>query len=319
MAFCPRRSALPARTGVPNVTNCSGFEQAVRTTLCIWRAIGADSVTQRAWHGGCWTRHQSVHNHDARHRGDKALLTSPAPALRATSHRLLPHALCASALLHLLAMLWPVAMRHANEAHLRPLRVELRHATPASIALAIATEVNTPQPALRRPMTTAPARSSVQAKRTQSPIAANDAPPAVASAPASTADTAIAEPPAPTASAEPAPQNAVAARTPSAESGADALDRFGRACSEALAARRDYPRLAALRGWQGEVRLRIHFARHGSLASVELARSSGIDTLDEHALRLAREGSPLPAVPEALQDREFDLLVPVQYRLARNN
>jgi len=247
------------------------------------------------------------------------LLTRPAPALRATSHRLFLHALCASALLHLLAMLWPVAMRHANEAHLLPLRVQLRHATPASMAVAIASEVSTPQPALQRPMTTAPARSAVQPKRVQSAIAANDARPMPASAPASTADTAIAEAPAPTTSAEPASQRAVAATTPSAESGSDALDRFGRACSEALAARRDYPRLAALRGWQGEVRLRIHFARHGSLASIELARSSGFDTLDEHALRLAREGSPLPAVPEALQDREFDLLVPVQYRLARTH
>ena len=51
MAFCLRRGALQARTGVPNVTNCSGFEQAARTTAVHpagdWRGFG--DAARMAW------------------------------------------------------------------------------------------------------------------------------------------------------------------------------------------------------------------------------------------------------------------------------
>ena len=39
------------------------------------------------------------------------------------------------------------------------------------------------------------------------------------------------------------------------------LERYGRNLSSLLARQQNYPRLAALRGWEGEVQLRVTIAR----------------------------------------------------------
>ena len=126
------------------------------------------------------------------------------------------------------------------------------------------------------------------------------------------------EPASPRLDATPAAQTTAAAPTSEPSAPAPlALQGFGRALSELFATRQAYPRLAAMRGWEGEVRLRIHIARKGSIVSVELAQSSGFDLLDQSAIKLVEASGPLPPLPEALQGREFEILVPVQYRLAR--
>ncbi len=95
-----------------------------------------------------------------------------------------------------------------------------------------------------------------------------------------------------------------------------ALDDYGRSLLETLARRQQYPRLAALRGWEGEVRLSLKVAGKGGLLTVQVVRSSGYELLDRHALELV-QGATLPALPGSFGDREIQVVIPVHYKLQK--
>lgn len=95
-----------------------------------------------------------------------------------------------------------------------------------------------------------------------------------------------------------------------------ALDDYGRSLLEMLAHRQQYPRLAALRGWEGEVRLSIKVAGNGGLLTVQVVRSSGYELLDRHALELV-QGATLPALPGNFGNREIQVIIPIHYKLQK--
>lgn len=80
-----------------------------------------------------------------------------------------------------------------------------------------------------------------------------------------------------------------------------------------------YPRLAAMRGWEGEVVLRISIARKGKLVAVRVLRSSGHEVLDRNAEALANALSPYPAFPDDLAAPELEITVPIHYRLKQTS
>lgn len=85
----------------------------------------------------------------------------------------------------------------------------------------------------------------------------------------------------------------------------------------ALAGQQSYPRLAALRGWQGDVLLRLKIIRQpggARLGSVELLRSSGHEVLDRHAQQFL-QGARLPEPPSGVGESEITVDVPVRYHL----
>lgn len=98
---------------------------------------------------------------------------------------------------------------------------------------------------------------------------------------------------------------------------ADALAAYLHRLGELLAGQQTYPRLAAQRGWEGEVRLRLQIARQpggARLTGVEVIRSSGFDVLDRHALQLLRSAE-LPEPPQVAGAPGVTVEVPVHYRL----
>ncbi len=111
------------------------------------------------------------------------------------------------------------------------------------------------------------------------------------------------------------PQNSAQALALNAPANPDLLAAYRRQLGELFARHQAYPRLAALRGWEGEVRVRLKVARKGSLLAVQLDRSSGFDVLDRHALAMLGELPALPALPEGLASDELQLVVPILYKL----
>lgn len=107
--------------------------------------------------------------------------------------------------------------------------------------------------------------------------------------------------------------------TPRAEEAPDPalLERYGRSLSKLLALHQQYPRLAALRGWEGEVQLRLTIARKGNIIATQVMRSSGYEVLDQSAIQLVASAGPLPRPPEALQNRELQIIVPVFFKLEK--
>ena len=91
------------------------------------------------------------------------------------------------------------------------------------------------------------------------------------------------------------------------------LDEYAVALSALLARHQTYPRLAALRGWQGEVRIRLRLARKGNLLGAEVVQSSGHEVLDRQALDLVLS-TPLPPPPTGSAE-ELHIEIPIHYRL----
>lgn len=84
-----------------------------------------------------------------------------------------------------------------------------------------------------------------------------------------------------------------------------------------LAGQQSYPRIALLRGWEGEVRLRLRVARKGNLIAVALDHSSGHDVLDQHAMAMLEHLGSLPPLPDGLEAGEIQVVVPVNYKLRK--
>lgn len=95
------------------------------------------------------------------------------------------------------------------------------------------------------------------------------------------------------------------------------LDGYRRQLQALVSAPRDYPRLAALRGWEGEVRLRLRIARKGNLLAVQLDRSSGFEVLDQHALARLSDHGDFPPLPERWEGSELQVVIPIHYKLRK--
>ena len=189
----------------------------------------------------------------------------------------------------------------------------------ASIRLIAASEsgpVVAPAPALA----SVPQKARQEASRTErpaprmtqtagpAPVSAPEASPSLAAAsdsiaPAATAPVVEAVRPAP----------AIAPQRPQSE----VLDGYRQRLGELFARHQEYPRVAAMRGWEGEVRLRLKVARKGNLIGVTLDRSSGFDVLDRHALAMLEALATLPPLPEALDSNEIQVVVPINYKLRK--
>jgi len=96
------------------------------------------------------------------------------------------------------------------------------------------------------------------------------------------------------------------------------LDNYRQKLGDLLARQHEYPRVAAMRGWEGEVRLRLKVARKGNLLGVVLDHSSGFDVLDQHAMAMLESLASLPPLPDALEANEIQVVVPVNYKLKKS-
>lgn len=218
--------------------------------------------------------------------------------------------LAVSAALHAAALGWvrmPEKPRLEAPAMLAVLSASLRVATTARATETAAVREAAPT-AVRRE-----ARQPVRRETLAQPAAQAAAGPTVAAAPAASRDGETPALPAPT----PAPV-AVAAvpAQPAAADAARLLENYGQRLSELFARQQQYPRLAALRGWEGEVRVRLSVARQGGLSAVRLERSSGYEVLDRHALAMIEEIGKLPPPPAEFSG-DVQVVVPIQYKLRK--
>jgi protein TonB len=122
----------------------------------------------------------------------------------------------------------------------------------------------------------------------------------------------VAQAPAPVAATE-----VVAPPVAAAPSQEDLLANYRRRLADLLARQQEYPRVAAMRGWEGEVRVRVRVARKGSLLGVSLDHSSGYEILDKHAIAMLEGLGGLPALPEEYGSSELQVVVPVSYSLRK--
>lgn len=88
-------------------------------------------------------------------------------------------------------------------------------------------------------------------------------------------------------------------------------DRLARA----IAAKKQYPRVAQMRGWQGEVLIDLKLDANGTVLATTILQSSGFEVLDKQALEMVKKAAPFPPPPEILKSSIFNIQVPVSFKL----
>lgn len=95
----------------------------------------------------------------------------------------------------------------------------------------------------------------------------------------------------------------------------DARSRYGNALWGAISKHKKYPKVAAMRGWQGEAVVELELDGNGKLKSKKIIQSSGHEVLDKQALEMVEKALPLPVPPDALRGTNFTITVPVPFKL----
>ncbi len=129
-------------------------------------------------------------------------------------------------------------------------------------------------------------------------------PPVISVAPKSETPPAFTAPPPPPKPVGPTQQDMDAAR-----------NQYGNQLARTIAKHKQYPRIAQMRGWQGEAVVDLQLDGNGNVLSSRIHTPSGFDVLDKEALEMVKRASPFPAPPEALRGNSFSILVPVSFRL----
>ena len=132
------------------------------------------------------------------------------------------------------------------------------------------------------------------------------APPVIAVAPKAEAAPVVTAPP-------PPPPEPVKAGPSQADIDA-AKNQYGSALARELAKHKQYPKIAQMRGWEGEVVLELQLDGNGNVISSKVHDSSTFDALDKQALEMVKKAN-FPPPPEALRGRSFNILVPVSFKL----
>lgn len=170
----------------------------------------------------------------------------------------------------------------------------------------------TPRPAPKPVTTPQPVPQPVPAE----PPVAYEASPVLAEPSASAATAPPTSEPA--TDSNPAP---VAVTPPPPPSGPSPLDidaarrQYADQLARAIARHKQYPNLARMRNWEGEVLIDLKLDNHGNVLSSSIGHSSGFDILDRQALEMVRKASPFPTPPEALRHNHFNIQVPVSFKL----
>jgi protein TonB len=94
-----------------------------------------------------------------------------------------------------------------------------------------------------------------------------------------------------------------------------ALNGYNNALWGKIGKYKQYPKIAQMRGWQGEVIVELLLDGNGKLKSKKILTSSGFDVLDKQALDMIDKAAPFPSPPEALRGSSFSITVPIPFKL----
>lgn len=115
--------------------------------------------------------------------------------------------------------------------------------------------------------------------------------------------------------APPPPPEPPKATGPSESDIDNARNAFRSAAHRELKKNQRYPRIAADRGVEGEVKLNIHLDDNGNVTSVDVAESSGNQPLDDAAVSAAKKSNLKSYFHEILRGRVDSITVTVSFKL----
>jgi protein TonB len=95
----------------------------------------------------------------------------------------------------------------------------------------------------------------------------------------------------------------------------EARGKYGNTLWGAISKEKKYPKIAQMRGWQGEAIVELLLDGNGKLKSKKIIQSSGHEVLDKQALEMVEKAAPYPMPPEVLRGSNFTITVPIPFKL----
>ena len=96
---------------------------------------------------------------------------------------------------------------------------------------------------------------------------------------------------------------------------AQETENYALRISKIIMNNKQYPKIAQMRGWQGTVIADLEIDSKGTVISIKIKKSSTYEVLDNEALEMIRKASPFPAPPYNLRGKNFNVLVPISFKL----
>ena len=93
------------------------------------------------------------------------------------------------------------------------------------------------------------------------------------------------------------------------------IESYSTKLTKAIARQKKYPRIAQMRGWQGELILDLKVDGQGNLLQAKIKQGSKFKILDTEGMNMVKRASPFPKPPKELESKIFNVIVPISFKL----
>ena len=93
------------------------------------------------------------------------------------------------------------------------------------------------------------------------------------------------------------------------------IESYSTTVTKAISKQKRYPRIAQMRGWQGEIIAILEIDGQGNLITSKIEKTSGFKILDKEVIAMIKRATPLPAPPMELKSKILKINVPISFKL----
>ena len=93
------------------------------------------------------------------------------------------------------------------------------------------------------------------------------------------------------------------------------MESYSAKLTKAIAKQKKYPRIAQMRGWQGEIIIDLKIDGQGNLIKAKIKQGSKFKILDTEGMNMVKRASPFPKPPIKLESKIFNVIVPISFKL----
>ena len=93
------------------------------------------------------------------------------------------------------------------------------------------------------------------------------------------------------------------------------IESYSAKLTKSIARQKRYPRIAQMRGWQGEIIIDLKIDGQGNLIKAKIKQGSEFKILDTEGMNMVKKASPFPKPPKELESKIFNVIVPISFKL----
>jgi protein TonB len=93
------------------------------------------------------------------------------------------------------------------------------------------------------------------------------------------------------------------------------IESYSAKLTKSIARQKRYPRIAQMRGWQGEIIIDLKIDGQGNLIKAKIKQGSKFKILDTEGMNMVKRASPFPKPPKGLESKIFNVIVPISFKL----